>query len=302
MVEIFDVRHLCPEAAGIEIERPLGYPSYTFIHFINPVDILVNGKMLRTEPHSFIVYKIGTPQRYHSPTPLTNNYIHFGVGMEDALKEYGIDFDTIYYPSDPYVISSIILEMQQLFFSVSPLNAQLLNIKLHELFIKLARNVKQTSISRVDHNLQREFVYLRIQILSRLEFPWTVETMATMLRISKSRFHSLYKEIFGRSPSADLIHARIDRAKTMLTLTRKPIANISAELGYSNPAHFMRQFKSIVGVAPGAYRKEARLMGDSLSFAPIDDSIVSGTFNPTIYHQNARNDYPEYRHIITQAE
>lgn len=302
MVDIYDVRHLCPEAAGIEIERPRGYPSHTFIHFINPVDILVNGQIVRTEPHAFIIYKIGTPQKYYSPTPLTNNYIHFGIGIEDALKEYGIDFDTIYYPSDPYIISSIVLEIQQLFFSVSPLNAQLLNIKLHELFIKLARNIKQASISRIDHNLQREFVDLRIRILSRLELPWTVETMANELRISKSRFHSLYKEIFGRSPSADLIHVRIDRAKAMLTLTRKPIATISTELGYSNSAHFMRQFKSIVGIAPGAYRKETRFRRDSLSFAPSDDSIVSGTFNPTIYHQNARSDYPEYRHIITQAE
>ena len=78
--------------------------------------------------------------------------------------------------------------------------------------------------------------------------------MAERLNLSESRFYALYKSIFGISPTADIINARIYSAKNMLQFSNDKIEKIAAELGYKNTTHFIRQFKSSTGVTPSKYR------------------------------------------------
>jgi len=79
-----------------------------------------------------------------------------------------------------------------------------------------------------------------------------------MTGLSESRFFSLYKRIFGISPTLDLINAKITAAKNLLLSTDEKIEAISHALGYDNVTHFIRQFKSRVGKSPSAYRKMSR--------------------------------------------
>ncbi|HCL04174.1 MAG TPA: AraC family transcriptional regulator, partial [Lachnoclostridium phytofermentans] len=46
-------------------------------------------------------------------------------------------------------------------------------------------------------------------------------------------------------------------AKDLLSKTNMPIKEVANECGYKNEVHFMRQFKSIVGVTPSEYRKNS---------------------------------------------
>ena len=52
----------------------------------------------------------------------------------------------------------------------------------------------------------------------------------------------------------DLIEARINAARQLLTATDLPVHEIAAACGYQNATHFMRQFKEITGLTPSAYR------------------------------------------------
>jgi AraC-like DNA-binding protein len=81
--------------------------------------------------------------------------------------------------------------------------------------------------------------------------------MAQQVSLSPSRFHAVYKAMFDISPMADVINAKIDRAKTLLIMDEKiGILEISERLGYSNQYHFIRQFKAATGMTPGQYRKK----------------------------------------------
>ena len=50
-------------------------------------------------------------------------------------------------------------------------------------------------------------------------------------------------------------HARINRAKSLLESTDKPIMRIAASVGFSDANYFTRSFKEIVGITPKQYRK-----------------------------------------------
>ena len=53
-----------------------------------------------------------------------------------------------------------------------------------------------------------------------------------------------------------MIRGKMDHAKSLLLMDEYiPLATIAERLGYSSQYHFIRQFKQITGMTPGAYRK-----------------------------------------------
>ena len=240
----------------IFIDRPVGYPKYTFLHFNNSVEILVDGAMVTTEPHACIIYNIGTPQYFISPMPLTHDWMHFGGEAAPLFAAYGLAVDTLYYPSSPAFITDIISEMENEYFSHHPQWEQLLSLKTEELFLKLSRACRKKFVISVNSSTEGRFYNLRNTIFSDLSHQWTIGEMASMVGLSESRFAGLYKNFYGISPINDLIRARVNAAVNALENTGKSISEIAESLGYDNLPHFIRQFHSIVGMSPASYRKD----------------------------------------------
>ena len=130
--------------------------------------------------------------------------------------------------------------------------------KTDELFIKLSRACTNEYVAAVDAGTNERFRLLRGEMFSNLRQHWNVEKMAGRVGLSKSRFYTIYKSIYGNSPVDDLIRARIDRAKNALQFSTASIAEIAENLGYNNLTHFMRQFKAMTGTTPEQYRKSGK--------------------------------------------
>ncbi len=255
MFQINDISHAWVEVAGFELERKYGYPSYTFLHFFHPVDILVGGKMVHTRPHACIMYNIDTPQKFYSQPQLLHDWIHFEGDMDSHFTKFGLEYDTLYYPSNAEFITQITMEMEHDFLSEKRNRTEFINAKTDELFIKLHRACFSEDAFVAETTTQALFRELRGTVFSTLKDPWTIELMAKRVNLSPSRFHTLYKKIFGKSPMDDLIHARIQNAQNALLFSNASVSEIASELGYSNLPHFIRQFKAISGTTPSQYRE-----------------------------------------------
>lgn len=79
--------------------------------------------------------------------------------------------------------------------------------------------------------------------------------MANEVMLSPAYFQILYKQAFGVTCMTDVIHTKIQTAKKLLTSTDMLVSEIADELGYNQVYHFIRQFKKITGITPGAFRK-----------------------------------------------
>ena len=66
---------------------------------------------------------------------------------------------------------------------------------------------------------------------------------------------------------ADVITARVDHGKYLLSGTDYPVGVIAEMCGYKNDVHFMRQFKSAVGLTPTEYRRRFKLSADEIDDA-----------------------------------
>ena len=84
---------------------------------------------------------------------------------------------------------------------------------------------------------------------------WSIALAAEKTGLSGSHFQRLYKKHFGIPFIEELISFRIDRAKYLLKNTSMSVQQVAEECGYTNCAHFMRQFKERENMSAGQYRK-----------------------------------------------
>ncbi|MDD5804704.1 helix-turn-helix domain-containing protein [Blautia sp. HCP3S3_H10_1] len=257
MIELSQLRHAYPERT-LYIDRQHGHPEYTFLHFFTSMKLTYNGKSIITEPHSVIIFRPGTPQHFESDTPMIHDWIHFHGDMEPILQNISLELDTLYYPSQTEFITDLTRELETEFYNARANRDALIQLKFQELFIKLDRAVSGESEPVFDTEITEKFRRLRGKMFISLQEKWSVERMAAEVGFSKSRFYNIYKSIYGITPTADLIEARVNSARNMLLSTSKKIEDISYLLGYENTTHFIRQFKKWTGYSPAAYRKRER--------------------------------------------
>ncbi|NHN39514.1 AraC family transcriptional regulator [Pseudomaricurvus alcaniphilus] len=82
-----------------------------------------------------------------------------------------------------------------------------------------------------------------------------LEELAAMANLSKYHFIRRFKESTGHTPIQHFIHLKMERACALLDSSEAAIKTVAAELGYTDPLYFSRQFKKIIGISPQKYRE-----------------------------------------------
>lgn len=256
-MQVIAVRHDWPEPAGFRIYRPRGREDYTFLHFTTPITLEMDGKVLQAKPGACIFFAPGTPQFFYSDQPVVHNWIHVDASWGEALARYGIPEDTLLYPGSADYISRLFHIIEVEFFSANPYREELLAGYVNEFLIRFARSMEQeTASGGLPRAVRQKLSDARRTILAQPEKRWTVPEMAALATLSPSRFHAAYKALFGTSPMKDLIEAKTRYAQSLLLSDPEmKLPAVAERLGYTDQYHFLRQFKSVVGVTPGMYRK-----------------------------------------------
>ena len=254
-VTVTKVRHSWPEAAGFTINRPKGIDSYTFLYFHNGVELKLDGVVSVTEPGSWILFKPHTPQWFCSREPLKHDWMHLLGDVEEALSQVGLEADRLYTPKNGRFITDAVRKIEHEHFSKAEHHHLMEELKFRELLLKLARSCSSGAPGKKPKPaMAKQLQQVRSTVFSNLGDSWTVEKMAGLCYLSPSRFHTVYRNLFGISPTEDLIRARLESAKHRLTATQDTIQEIADSLGYKNVTHFCRQFKAFTEVTPSQYR------------------------------------------------
>ena len=86
------------------------------------------------------------------------------------------------------------------------------------------------------------------------ERPWTVESLAREVYMSRSALARRFTNLVGEAPLAYLTRWRMQLAAAWLQRGEVRVGELPARLGYASEASFSRAFKREMGVPPGAYR------------------------------------------------
>lgn len=115
--------------------------------------------------------------------------------------------------------------------------------------------------------LNRELGRAAVAMMSHPEEAHSLESLAALAGMSRSRFAKVFTETFGRTPMDFLHSVRLRAAQRLLKNSSIPIKSIAAAVGYASRSHFCRAFKNKYGDAPSAYRAR--------SAQPLDYRLAS---------------------------
>ncbi len=105
----------------------------------------------------------------------------------------------------------------------------------------------------------REFNRFRTLVENHFLEHWTVARYARALETTEGRLNRLCQAIAGQS-AFEVVQARLLlEAQRRLIYVAAPIAELSFELGFEDPAYFSRYFKNRVGMTPTMFRRKEKV-------------------------------------------
>lgn len=97
----------------------------------------------------------------------------------------------------------------------------------------------------------------RMQV--ELDSPWTVETLAREVGMSRSAFAARFSELVGEGALRHLTRLRLERARTEMAEGVHPVPVVAARHGYSSEAAFSKAYRKFWGEPPGDIRRRNRV-------------------------------------------
>jgi AraC-like DNA-binding protein len=88
---------------------------------------------------------------------------------------------------------------------------------------------------------------------------WTIDRLAAVSGLSRSRFSQRFKDLLSVSPARYLLQWRLRLAASWLRNGYMPVSQVASQLGYESEASFSRAFKRLLGVSPGSVRSSSRV-------------------------------------------
>lgn len=109
----------------------------------------------------------------------------------------------------------------------------------------------QSQVNSAHAGLAKVIAAVRRDIHAR----WRVAQMADVAGLSSPQLERLCRRTLGIPPQKLLQRLRLEHAVQLITATPMSMGDISAECGFYDQASFTRQFRSVLGLTPGAYRR-----------------------------------------------
>jgi AraC family transcriptional regulator len=110
---------------------------------------------------------------------------------------------------------------------------------------------------------------------AHLDEALSLADLAAVAGLSRMHFAAQFRAATGYRPHEYLLYQRIESAKSMLSGTDMPLAQVALSVGFQAQPHFSTVFKRITGESPARWR---RAMKSECQF-PVGGPIRNGVAN-----------------------
>jgi AraC-like DNA-binding protein len=105
----------------------------------------------------------------------------------------------------------------------------------------------------------RRLCRARDYLAARYNERLTLENGAREACLSVFHFSRLFTTAFGETPHEVVTRIRIDQAKRLLLSENRSVTDICLDVGYESLGSFSSRFRSLTGLSPAAFRREAHI-------------------------------------------
>ena len=172
---------------------------------------------------------------------LKNTFIITAALASRAAIRGGMDIDDAFTLSDAYIQKCELMNTIE----------QITNLQYHMIF-EYTQRVEKLRLVKVPSKF---IANITNYVHHHLSEPISTEEMAKALFMNRSWMAVKFKQETNMTLTDFILKEKTEEAKRLLRYTDKPIASISAYLGFSSQSHFSRTFKKYTGSLPNEYRK-----------------------------------------------
>ncbi len=233
------------------ISRPRGSGDALFLLLHTPMEIL-QPPCGAAQPGACLLYLPGMPQHYRAVKEFRNSYVHFT--LPEGAPPFGLPAGAPFYPANPDELNAILKLLYAEYLTRELHYEEKADALLRLLLVSAARGIEQSQRGREDLPLYLQFRKARLEILSRCSEEWDTARMCRLVNLGKSQFFAYYRKFFHNSPKAELMAARLDRAKNLLSNEAMPVQQAAALAGFRSLPYFTRYFKEACGCTPREYK------------------------------------------------
>jgi AraC family carnitine catabolism transcriptional activator len=90
---------------------------------------------------------------------------------------------------------------------------------------------------------------------NHLEEPLPIDGLARRLGLTERRMERLFRKHLKETPSRFYVNLRLERARRLLTDSRRPVAEVGLLCGFNSPAYFSRAYRARFGRSPSEERR-----------------------------------------------
>jgi AraC-like DNA-binding protein len=87
----------------------------------------------------------------------------------------------------------------------------------------------------------------------------TLENAAKCACLSPFHFNRVFARAFGETPHEFVTRRRVEEAKRLLLAENCSVTDICFDVGYESLGSFSARFRSLTGLSPSEFRREARI-------------------------------------------
>lgn len=242
---------------GFIEQKKHGQIDFVFLRFHSSTTLILGDKTYTlTEPCMFLIDS-GTPYKYFANgDEYIDDYLHFAVENRTSfLSELTFPLNTPIYYSNDTSIPDLLRLIYNEHSSDHRLAARSIDLLIRCLLVKVSEEWGKSQQRNTSVPHYYDLLSVRNAILASPEKQWTVEELSAMAHLSPAYFQVCYKKAFGVTCMTEVIDAKLEQAKLLLTSTELSVSQIAAKTGYNEVYHFIRQFKKSTGMTPGTFRK-----------------------------------------------
>ncbi len=254
-----DYRYDCPAALD---------DTCLIMCFRTPVMILTRNGLETGEPGCCIIHSLEF-REYHysvfgSHEGFRNDWLKADFktvsGMIGDLK---LPYDTLLPTGRPDLLESGIAAIREELENPDGFSATSIRLHLHLLLLAIKRAHgdeahRQAMLTQLEREYDPVFRQIRAQLRREYAREYHIADLASRAGLSPERFSALYRKLFGSSPYAEMIDARMIAAKRLLSSTSLTVKEIADRCGWSDQYYFSRLFKEKCAVSPRDFRQQYR--------------------------------------------
>ena len=244
------------ETEKFAVYREHGSGDWLFVLFITPFYIFsADGNSVVTEPTACVLFAPDKFHYYQAVKKFTNSFIHFSSD-EEIISELNIPTNTILYLKKPEAINHLLKEIVREAVNKTQHYERKISNLVNNLLVDLSREIHGIKHSIQDISMYEQFRKMRQFLIDNCESDWTTQSICKLTHMEKSQLHNYYTSFFKTTPKADIIFARIEKAKTLLANQEMNVNQVAEICGFKSSSHFIRVFKKHVTCSPGEFAQQ----------------------------------------------